>query len=454
MKFTSSFAVKFLCATAILSMMPLADAMAQTMNGPLAQQQQLPDGRRKNSIDNYMSDNKDENVEILPDEGSAKGVIVTQRRHREYEPQGTRVGSFRFLPEISVEELFNDNIYATHNNEKDDFITIIKPRLALRSDWNRHALNFLAASGHGIYSDNTGENYDDYLVQTDGILEVLNNTRLAALASYSKNHEERGSPNDVATQNGPVTFFVRTLQGEFYHKFNRLKFNAIYSNQDFQYDNGQSVTGGFVDNGIRDRVDNEITGRIAYEVSPDYDVYLQSAYVNRDYNGRSNRDSQGYNVYGGVRADITGKLFGDIYAGYLHHDYDTAAYGDYDGMGFGVNGYWNPTGLTTFTLNIGRDMQETIVANSGGYMQTRVRLNVDHELRRNIMLSGVVGYNNDDYQNISREDDVWSAGAGIKYLLNSHFHLYADYNFISRDSNINANDYDQNRFLIGVRAAL
>lgn len=450
MKFTALRAALLITAITFTA----APAFAQTMNGPLAQQQQLADARRKFTTDNYMSDNKDENVEILPDEGAARGVIVAQRRHREYEPQGTRVGSFRFLPEISLEEMYNDNIYATSNNEESDFITIVKPRLALRSDWRRHSLNFLAASAHGLYADNDGENYSDYILQTDGTLEVLRNTRLAALASYAKQHEERGSPNDAFLQDSPVEFYVRTLQGEFAHRFNRLKFNVIYSNQDFEYENGRTTAGAFVDNGQqRDRIDNELTGRISYEMNPDYDVYLQAGYVNRDYD-RVNRDSDGYNIYAGVRGDITGKLFGDIYAGYLHHEYDNPAFDEYDGMGFGVNGYWNPTGLTTINVNVGRDIQETIVGAAGGFEQTRFRLGVEHELRRNIILSANAGYHFDDYEDIAREDDVWMAGLGARYLLNSHFHFYGEYSYLNRDSNSPGVDFDQNRFLVGVRAAL
>jgi hypothetical protein len=428
-------------------------ALAQVMNGPMAAQNPVSDGRRL-SQDNYDVDNNNDVVDILPDEGSARGIIVTERVRPEYQPQGTKAGSFRFLPEVTLKEMYNDNIYATRNNEESDFITIVEPRLALRSDWNKHSLNFLAASGHGFYTDNSDENYTDYLLQTDGRLDVTRNTRLAALASYSKNHEERGSPNDVATQKEPVEFYVRTLQGEIFHKLNRMKFNVIYSNQDFQYDNSSTRAGVLVDNEIRDRVDNEITGRVAYEISANQDVYLQGAYVNRDYNNRSNRDSDGYSLYGGLRSDISGKLFGDVYAGYIHHEYDNASFGDYDGFGFGMNGYWNVTGLTTLTGNIGRDIQETIVGGASGYVQSRARVNLDHELRRNIILSGVVGYNNDDYRGINREDDVWTLGLGAKYLLNSHFHFFGNYNFITRDSSTNANDYDQNRFLIGVRAAL
>lgn len=446
------FTALLLSSALVLAAAP-AFAQSLTMDGPIqnqaGQQQQDLDMARTTSPQAVGAD-----VEILPDEGESRGLVVTERQRPEYLPQGARVGSFRFLPEVAAEELFNDNIYATKNAKKSDSITIIKPKLALRSDWKNNALNFLVKSAHGIYADHNDENYNDYLLQADGRVDVTRNTRLAALASYSGNHEERGSPNDVGTQKDPVEFKVRTLQAEAFHRINRVKLDAIYSNQDFKYDDGQTTAGVKTDNAIRDRLDNEIVGRISYEATPTTDVFVQGTYINHDYNNRSNRDSQGYGLYGGLRGDITGKLFGDIYAGYIAQNYDSATYKDYSGFGFGMNGYWNITGMTTLTANLGREVQETRIPGAASYVETRAHLNLDHELRRNIILSLNGGYDRDEYQGINRDDDIWVFGGGVKYLVNHHFQLYANYNHIDRNSNLNGNDYTQNRILLGIKAAL
>jgi len=396
----------------------------------------------------------DATLDLLPDPGADRSLLITQRTHPEYIAQGVRMGSFRFLPDVTLSELYNDNIYATHKDAKSDWINVIEPRLALRSDWHRHALNFLAADVEGLYDHKTSENYSDYLVQSDGRIDVSRNTKLAGLASYSQNHEERGDPNDQAQQTDPVVFKVQTLQAEASHQINRVKFDVIYTNQDFRYDNGQTKQGQLVDDSIRNRVDNEVTGRVSYELTPTEDVYVQSAYNNRDYNARSNRDSDGYNVFAGLRADVTGKLFGDIYAGYMAQNYDSSAYKDYSGVGFGLNGYWNPTTIDTLTLNLGRDVEETIVPGASNYIETRSRLNWDHELLRNVLLNAEAGYSRDSFEGIGRDDDVYLAGVGAKYLINSHFNLFANYDYIDRVSNISVDSYQQNRFLVGVKAAL
>jgi len=434
-----------------------SQANAQVLDGPLEQQQALPVARPAEAADPTSP-----NVLILPDEGATRGVIVTDRVHPEYQPQGMQVGTFRFMPDLTVDELYNDNIYATKNNPVDDWVTTFEPRLALRSDWSRHALNFMAASGDGVYADKTSENYNDFLLQADGRLDITRRTRLAGLLSYAGDHEERGSPDDITQQTHPVTFNVATAQGELFHEFNKLKLDVIYSNQDFQYNNGHTEQGAIVNDDVRDRDDNEVTGRIALQFTPGYDAYVQSSYNNRDYDdshgvsnfGRVNSNSDGYNIYGGLHADVTGKLFGDIYAGYITQSYDDPIYKDYHGVGFGVNGYWNITGLTTLTANVGRDIEETIVPGASGYVETRARLNLDQELRRNVVLSGLVGYDNDDYQGADRTDHVWVAGGGLKYLVNQHVTLFGNYAYINRNSNQDFNDYTQNRYLVGIKAAL
>ena len=58
-----------------------------------------------------------------------------------YDPKGMPLGSFRLFPELELDEVYNDNIYATAygvNGRLGSFIQVIKPSAELRSDWNNH----------------------------------------------------------------------------------------------------------------------------------------------------------------------------------------------------------------------------------------------------------------------------------------------------------------------------
>src|SRR5438445_9413483 len=64
------------------------------------------------------------------------------RAAENYDPLGVPVGSFRLFPELELDEVYNDNIYASSPafGRVGSFVQVIKPTLDLRSDWNNHML--------------------------------------------------------------------------------------------------------------------------------------------------------------------------------------------------------------------------------------------------------------------------------------------------------------------------
>ena len=61
------------------------------------------------------------------------------RTAEDYKPKGVPVGSFRLFPDLELDEVYNDNIYATSTGQpgkSSSFIQNIKPVLNLNSDWN------------------------------------------------------------------------------------------------------------------------------------------------------------------------------------------------------------------------------------------------------------------------------------------------------------------------------
>jgi uncharacterized protein (PEP-CTERM system associated) len=83
-----------------------------------------------------------------------------------------------------------------------------------------------------------------------------------------------------------------------------------------------------------------------------------------------------------------------------------------------------------------------------------VILEVNHELLRNVLLNGNVGYIRDDFEGVDRTDNTLRAGAGVSYLLNRHLSLDAKYDFSTRDSDENDEEYTRNRFLVGITGKL
>ncbi len=77
-------------------------------------------------------------VTVLP-----RGDTVATRARPEYDPLGIRAGSFLFFPQLSVDELYNDNIFATDGGQgrrlhhrdpagSDHRVELVAPRLRRR----------------------------------------------------------------------------------------------------------------------------------------------------------------------------------------------------------------------------------------------------------------------------------------------------------------------------------
>lgn len=385
-----------------------------------------------------------------------RGETVLSRPRPEYDPVGVRMGGFMLYPEIGVQESYNSNIFATTSNEQSDFITAIEPSLDLRSNWNNHALNLHADSSVVRYWDNDDENFTDYTLSADGRVDVLRDLRLFGGAGYQIRHEPRSSPdNQGGTE--PTEYSVAGANLGVEKEFNRLSFRLNGKTERYEYDNVRNASGTVLDQSGRDRDEHEIGLRTGYEIGPLRNVYLLTNYYIREYDkltGGFNRDSDGYLVGVGTQYDLTGLVFIDAYAGYRRQDYDDARLREMTGWASGIKVTWNVTPLTTLTGTLDRDIRETTVTNASGYFQTKAELRADHELLRNLILTASLGYQNDDFQGVSRDDDYTLVGLGAKYLINRNFTLSGGYGYRSRDSNVSGGDFDENVVLVRLGAQL
>jgi hypothetical protein len=375
---------------------------------------------------------------------------VAERPRPSYDAVGIRAGAFMILPQASVSEKYNDNIYATDTNETDDFITTLGASIAVNSGWSRHALNLNAGVSKDIYADNTGENRLDWNVGANGRLDVTRDTRLSGGASYAQLHEDRGDPNSPAAAAEPTEYDLLSANAAFDQRFNRLTARVSGGYENYDYKDVAATGGGIIDQDDRDRVQYEEALRFGYDVSPDTNVYVQGTLNQRDYDLSpptvpTNRDSDGYAVAVGSDFRLSSLAQGGIFVGYQSQSYDNPAFSDVSGLSYGADVEWYTTPLTTVTFSAAATVEETTSVGASGYLSQTVGIRVDHELLRNVLLNGRVSYANDDYEGISRTDDIVRAGLGVDYLVNRNFTLGLGYDFTNKNSNVAGVDYTRNQ---------
>lgn len=386
-----------------------------------------------------------------------RNVSVMQRPRPEYDALGMRAGAFILRPRADLGVEFNDNIFATATATESDTIFVINPSIAVDTTWSNHAFNAFANVLTREYSDFDDESTTDYSFGAAGRIDVARGSAVNVSASHSRGTEPRTSAGAAGFAAEPIRFDTTSFAIGADHVFNRLRLRGGYDFTKTDYEDAVLIGGGIANQGFRDRDLHRYTLRADYAVSPDTALFARYRHNERDHRLSPpavavDRDSSGYTFDVGIEFDLGSLARGELGIGYMKQDYDSPAFANVDG--FSIDGLieWFPTQLTTLTFTAQRSIEDSGIAAAAGFIGTSLAAQLDHELRRNIILTGRVDYGSDEYQGIDREDERWGATAQATYLMNRNVGLRAAYSHFEQTSSGTAGnqDFTVNRFTIGV----
>lgn len=367
-----------------------------------------------------------------------KNVSVRQRPRPDYEATGQKAGGFTVYPRVTVDLEHNDNIYAQATGKESDTIWRVKPELAVRSDWSRHAFGLFAGGNIIRYSDFDTENAEEYTLAANGRIDVGTGSNIMGSVQTQHLVEPRTNPTAPQSAAEPVEYDLTQGSISLTKEFNRLRLIGRVEDKDFNYDDVRRNVGtDFIDQDFRDR--NELTygGKAEYAVSPDTALYVSATGNKRDYDNKAvatDRSSDGYVVGVGADFDVSELMRGDVQVGYMKQSYDNAAFADIDGFSAAGRVEWFPTQLTTVGLNGSRTIEESTAPGSQGYISNNIGASIDHELMRNVLLSAAYTHGKDNYKGIDRSDKRDNFSATATYLLNRRVGLFLTYNYLKQDS--------------------
>jgi hypothetical protein len=369
------------------------------------------------------------------------GQTVTQRPRPELDPTGLHVRDFFWFPEAELDEAFNNNIFATPSPTTSDFITLVQPRFDLLSSFPQNALNLHGGAALQFYARDPSQNTQSGFLAADGRLDVTSGSSLYGGVRLAHLYLPRTAPTSPGNAAEPVTFNAYTVNAGYLQTGLRLGYQAEVAVHGEQYNAVPLIGGGISPQSPNNVTIYQGTLRGNYEFAPDYQAYLRYAENLRilpiTVPGGVSFDSLGYRIDAGLQILPSGVAYGEIYVGYLSQVFHTPSLGSISAPDAGGQMVWNVTRLTTLTFTGLRTVVQSNSAISGtgsGYLASSGTMNVDHELLRNLLLNASVGYENDAFQGVSRNDNVFSAGAGVKYLLNRNLYLGGSFSYLQRIS--------------------
>jgi len=395
---------------------------------------------------------------LLAGAAMAQSQVTTpsERMAKDFAPVGARVGSFLVIPKADVSVAYNDNIYATTNNAKSDIITTVTPEISARSNWNRHALNAIVRGEIQRYADKDQEDQENFLVATDGRLDVLRKTSLGGGVAFERSHEERGNPNTTASAKEPTQVNTLTARAGVQRELGKVVARFDTEAKQIAYEDNRTTGGTLINGGLRDRNEYTQALRVGYRLTDQFEGFVRGTVDTRAYDHKGstanrNRSSHGNLVVAGTSFDVSGKTNGEVYAGVMARNYVDAGFEDVSEPTFGGKVTWNATQLTSLIGKIDRTVEETTIGGSSAYVSTAYKADVEHALTRSIVLKGGVGFANNDYHGRTgnqRSDDIVSANVGADYALNRGLKAGVGYTYRDRSSNVSGGDYSRDTVLV------
>src|SRR3546814_3593306 len=121
---------------------------------------------------------------------------------------------------------------------------------------------------------------------------------------------------------------------------------------------------------------------------------------------------------------------------------------------FAGEAVWYVTPRTTVLGRAARRDLATSTSSASSKTQTSAGLEVQRELRRDLLLGVDLTYYNDDFNDDDRVDDRVNLSLELEYLLNRNFSLVADYRHEERWSSLDGEDFSRNLITLGLRPRL
>jgi hypothetical protein len=411
-----------------------------------------------------------------------EGQTVLTRPRPDYDPLGIRLGSFIVHPSLGLTETYDSNVFATPGGTKSDFYTTETPGVTVASDWNRHSLAFTATGQFKQYATQTSENVNNAATDLRGRYDISNGQYFIADAGYALQHEDRASPDSTVNQKQPTEYHVTGAYLAYVRELARIGLRVDGTATSYDFNSQFTKFGVLVPENDRDRIEYVLAPRVSYEFIPGYQAFVRAVGNIRRYNQQdqtlrhpdpgdltinapsARRNSAGYELDVGTAIEVTRIITAEIYAGFLHQEYQSPLFPNVNGIAFGGNLLWNITPLTSLKGSFSQSVAETTLVNvtpvvvggvttfveqaASASRETNIQLTAEHELLRNVLLTGSVGYVRDDYRGINRIDDTYGSDIGVRYLMNRNIRLTADVSYSHRSSTVGAN-YDRFIGIVG-----
>ena len=382
------------------------------------------------------------------------GVTVLSRLHPDYNPPGIRAGSFLIRPRLEESFGYDSNVTGARGGPG-GWIISTAPSVSIGSNWERNSLGATVAAVDLRYSDQPAQSRTDWTAGVNGGVTIGRHELTLAFDHLSL-HEDRTQLGAVASDR-PLPYQVEDLRSAYAFDVGRLVLEPRLDARLYRF--GDATIGGATTaQGFRDRNQVQASLTARYQVADLRSIVALIRATGTNYTqpapGQPSQDAIAYEALAGVDRGGEGAWRYRLLAGVGVRDFASPSYKNQVSPIAEADVIWTPTGMTTVSAMLSRTVQDPTVEGTAASTYTSARLAVDHEYLRNVILQSYAGYQRGEFDQPSETDDLYSAGAGMTWLLNRNLRLSLTYDYTDKRSSAPSNSYVRGVGLLRVRFAL
>jgi hypothetical protein len=393
------------------------------------------------------------------DEAASRGRLSVLQQYFDANPaQGLRVGSLLVTPTLAAGGALDSNVFAAPKGERADVFAALVPALDIESDWPIHAFGLRAQGEFRRYATFNRENIGNVSVAGTGRIDLGPNAYLLTGGGYQLLHEDRGAlvpvqgvqPTQFTVTSGKAGIVIETAPMG-------LRLDATVDS--YGYNNVSLFGGAVVGETARDHIVYALQPRISYQILPEYDAFLRAAVNRRQYNSTREpdgleRSSTGIGASIGSAFELPRFAAGELYLGFLGQNYDSKAAKQVVAVDFGGNLEWRPQEATSLRFNLTRSVEESAILGSAGYLQTALRLGIEHAVMPRVAVSGSIGYINADFTGPVVSSNLYQAKFGARYAVAGNLSAALEYDVGHRASGAALPNYTRHIIELRLRGTL
>jgi len=379
---------------------------------------------------------------------------VLTRQWPGYEPPGIRYHSWMFYPSVSAGALFDSNVFATSSNHESDIAAVLHPSLRVTRESESNPVTFDAYVKSLQYSHFSSLDQTDASARVNGRIDLRHDSAILYNFQAAFLHEAIGSLSSPLGAVTPTPYAYVHENVTYWKQFGRLGMSVGFRNDNYDFGSARAQNGSTISQDSRDGSIYAGHARVDYAFSGNLGAFSAFEGNVRDLRGSPTAPlgSHGYRSLSGFNFNLTRLISGELGAGFTSQRFDDPLIGTVAGPAYRALLRWSPTRSVDVTFKAEEITTEAVETIASGVRAQALMLGVDYELRRNVVLSTVGGYENDKFVGQDRQDQVFSATTSLQYLLNRFSSVSLQYKYVNRASNVPTAVYDKHEIGLDVTA--